>query len=438
MSRQAFDEFLLKVTSRVKARGAHPMIKKELHSHLEELRDSYGKRGHPENEAEELAVEQMGNPYTVGDRLNRIHKPRMDWILIALFAMIAGAGLLTAFGAASHVSLPAYYFLERQVIWYTIALVFLVSVLFFDYRRLAKRHFLFYAAGLFLLVLTALFGVSVNGMQRWLAIGGLTIDGGMFALLFLFLAWAGIFSSIQTFRTWKWQLGLSAMLWVPVFIFISLPHVVLAIIYLLSVTGMFLFAGGYRSTFRKMAAGNLVFAVMGLAIIFITAPPYMLDRLSGFLDPAAYASDYGYIYVLVRDALSQAGWFGNGLLSTGHNIPEAHTDLAFAYLVYALGWVFGIFLCLLLLAFIWRISRNASKTPDHFGRLLVIGGATMFSVPAVWNIMMAFGLMPIAGVSLPFVSYGGSMLMFYAVILGLILNVYRRKDIVEPTMVSQK
>ncbi|PYZ97632.1 cell division protein FtsW [Alteribacter lacisalsi] len=438
MSRETFITFLEKVTSRVKARGAHAMIKKELHTHMEELRKSYETRGRSREEAEELAVEQMGNPYTVGDRLNRIHKPRMDWILIALFAMLAGTGLLTGFGAASNLSLPASYFVERQAIWYAIALIFLVSVMFFDYRKLAKWCVSFYGAGLFLLAATSLFGVTMNGAQRWLAVGGLTIDGGMLALLFFLLGWAGMLHRIDLYKSWQWQIGLTAMLWAPAVIYLSMPYIVLAVIYLLFVTAMFLFSGAGRKTILTLGGLNTLAVLIVAAGAYVTVPgarfSHLEGRIGGFLNPNAAADGHGYMYMMVRQALSEAGWFGNGLLDTGHGLPEAHTDLAFVYLVYALGWSFGIFLCLLILAFVWRICRNTFKTPDHFGRLLVIGGAVMFSLPAVWNILMGLGILPIAGVSLPLVSYGGSMLLLYAIVLGLILNVYRKKDIIQPTM----
>ncbi|MFE8695051.1 FtsW/RodA/SpoVE family cell cycle protein [Cytobacillus sp. FJAT-53684] len=119
-------------------------------------------------------------------------------------------------------------------------------------------------------------------------------------------------------------------------------------------------------------------------------------------------------------------------------LPAAHTDFVFPYLVYSLGWIFGILLCLILLLFISRISINAFKIKDRFGRLLVIDGAALFTVHACWNILMGLGIVPIIEVSLPFISYGENMLLFYLAILGLILNVHRRKDIVEPTILNLK
>lgn len=169
----------------------------------------------------------------------------------------------------------------------------------------------------------------------------------------------------------------------------------------------------------KVALGNLLVGVIFISTMILKYPSSYLPDTS----------------IPLKDILSKAGWFGKGL----HNnliLPEAHTDFVFPFLVYSLGWVFGIFLCLLLVVFILRISRNAFKTKDLFGRLLTIGGAILFTVPACWNILMGLGIVPIMVVPLPFISYGGSMLLVYAALLGLILNVYRRKDIVESTLVN--
>ena len=173
-----------------------------------------------------------------------------------------------------------------------------------------------------------------------------------------------------------------------------------------------------------------------IMFIMTSRQSYLFTRLSAFINPDADPNGAGYMYMAVRNVLAEAGWFGNGLNNdlNFQLLPEAHTDFAFPFLVYSLGWAFGIVLCLILLIFISRISKNAFKTKDLYGRLIVIGGAVLFAVPTTWNILMGFGIVPIMEVSLPFISYGGSAILFYAAVLGFILNVYRRKDIVEPTI----
>ncbi|EAC9870937.1 FtsW/RodA/SpoVE family cell cycle protein [Listeria monocytogenes] len=414
MSSAIFEEYLGKVIAKVKSKQAHSMIKKELSSHLEELSDSFQRRGLSIEDADKKAMQEMGDPSAVGKNMNQLHKPRMDWLLIALFILLAGIGFLPLM---SDVVSPNSFFIKKQIVWLALAILALIGFLFFDYRKLKNLWMYFYAAALILFFTPFLVGVSLTGGGRWVSLGGIMIDSPAISLFLFFLAWAGIFTKVTDFKGWKKLVMLLILFWAPVISYTMINRLVFSIIYFLCVLVMSIFYYRRNQFAIKVALGNLL-----VGIIFIST---MILKFS-----SSYLSDN---LISVKAILSQAGWFGKGL----HNnltIPEAHTDFVFPFLVYSFGWVFGIFLCLLLLVFIIRISLNAFKTKDLFGRLLTIGGAVLFTVPAFWNILMGLGIVPIMVVPLPFISYGGSMLLVYAALLGLILNVYRRKDIVEPTI----
>ncbi|EAF2118054.1 TPA_asm: FtsW/RodA/SpoVE family cell cycle protein [Listeria monocytogenes] len=414
MSSAIFEEYLGKVIAKVKSKQAHSMIKKELSNHLEELSHSFQKRGLSLEDADKKAMQEMGDPSAVGKNMNQLHKPRMDWLLIALFILLAGIGFLPLM---SDVVSPNSFFIKKQIVWLALAILALIGFLFFDYRKLKNLWMYFYAAALILFFTPFLVGVSLTGGGRWVSLGGIMIDSPAISLFLFFLAWAGIFTKVTDFKGWKKLVMLLILFWAPVISYTMINRLVFSIIYFLCVLVMSIFYYRRNRFAIKVALGNLL-----VGIIFIST---MILKFS-----SSYLSDN---LISVKTILSQAGWFGKGL----HNnltIPEAHTDFVFPFLVYSFGWVFGIFLCLLLLVFILRISLNAFKTKDLFGRLLTIGGAVLFTVPAFWNILMGLGIVPIMVVPLPFISYGGSMLLVYAALLGLILNVYRRKDIVEPTI----
>ncbi|EAC2632753.1 FtsW/RodA/SpoVE family cell cycle protein [Listeria monocytogenes] len=414
MSSAIFEEYLGKVIAKVKSKQAHSMIKKELSSHLEELSHSFQKRGLSIEDADKKAMQEMGDPSAVGKNMNQLHKPRMDWLLIALFILLAGIGFLPLM---SDVVSPNSFFIKKQIVWLALAILALIGFLFFDYRKLKNLWMYFYAAALILFFTPFLVGVSLTGGGRWVSLGGIMIDSSAISLFLFFLAWAGIFTKVTDFKGWKKLVMLLILFWAPVISYTMINRLVFSIIYFLCVLVMSIFYYRRNQFAIKVALGNLL-----VGIIFIST---MILKFS-----SSYLSDN---LISVKTILSQAGWFGKGL----HNnltIPEAHTDFVFPFLVYSFGWIFGISLCLLLVVFILRISRNAFKTKDLFGRLLTIGGAVLFTVPTCWNILMGLGIVPIMVVPLPFISYGGSMLLVYAALLGLILNVYRRKDIVEPTI----
>ncbi|UHP10565.1 FtsW/RodA/SpoVE family cell cycle protein [Listeria marthii] len=416
MSTSKFEAYLSKVISKVKSKQAHSMIKKELSNHLEELSHAFQKRGLAIKDADKKAMQEMGDPSTVGRNMNQLHKPRMDWLLIALFVLLAGISFLPLIGG---VSVPSSSFMKKQIVWLVIAILALIGFLFFDYRKLKDLWMYFYAAALILFFTPFLVGISLTGGGRWMSLWGIAIDSPAISLFLFFIAWAGIFTKANAFKGWKKQVMLLILFWAPVISYIMINRFVFGIMYFLCVLVMYIFYYRHNRFAIKVALGNLL-----VGIIFIST---MILKY-----PSSYLSD---TIIPLKDILSKAGWFGKGL----HNnlaLPEAHTDFVFPFLVYSLGWVFGISLCLILLVFILRISLNAFKTKDLFGRLLTLGGAVLFTVPACWNILMGLGIVPMMVVPLPFISYGGSMLLVYAALLGLILNVYRRKDIVESTLVN--
>ena len=437
MSSPQFEEFLRKVMSKVKLKAAHNMIKKELTHHLLELSQSYKKRGFSIEDADEKAIQEMGNPFTIGEKLNSLHKPKMDWILLALFVLFAGISFLPLVAGIPEISLESTYFMGRQAIWYTLAVFVIVGFLLFDYQKLKNGWMYFYGIGLLIHLYLHLFGYMVNGAKKWVFISGVTVDGTMMSLFFFFLAWAGILNKINEFHSLKKQGLLFVLFWTPILLYMMVPNLMMGIIYFFCLLVMFAFARVHKKLAINLFVTNLMAGIILIMMIMMTShQSYLLNRISAFINPDADPNGAGYMYITVRNVLAEAGWFGNGLFNdlNFQMLPESHTDFAFPFLVYSLGWGFGIVLCLILLIFILRISKNAFKTKDLFGRLIVIGGATLFAVPTTWNILMGFGVMPIIEVSLPFISYGGSGIIFYAAILGLILSVYRRKNLVVPTI----
>ncbi|RHW43371.1 FtsW/RodA/SpoVE family cell cycle protein [Neobacillus notoginsengisoli] len=440
MSSPQFEEFLSKVMSKVKSKEAHNKIKKEITNHLQELSQSYKKRGFSQEDADEKAIQEMGNPFTIGENLNPLHKPKMDWILIILFVIFAGISFLPLVGGVPELYLSSTRFMGWQAIFYTLAVLVIIGILFFDYQKLKNWWKYFYAIGLLIHLYLHFFGNMVGGAKKWISLSVVTVDGTTMSLFFFFLAWAGIFNKINEFQSWKKQGLLFVLFWTPILLYMMVPSFMIIIIYFLCIIGMFAFAPIQKKLAVNLAITNLLAGIIFIIMFYMTLrQSYLFTRLSAFINPSADSSGAGYLYISVRKVLSEAGWFGNGLTNelNFQMLPEAHTDFAFPFLVYSLGWAFGFVLCLILLIFILRISKNAFKTKDLYGRLIVIGGATLFAVPTAWNILMSFGVVPIMGVSLPFISYGGSAILFYAAVLGLILNVYRRKNLVEPTIADE-
>ncbi|GAA5416830.1 peptidoglycan glycosyltransferase MrdB [Paraliobacillus ryukyuensis] len=430
MRSDKFEEFLSKVISKVKSKEAQGLIRNELRNHLQALKQACQQKTFSKEDAEKKAIEEMGNPFTLGEDLNLLHRPKIDWVLIALFGMIAVISFLPLVNGANGLSNP----FVRQTIWYTLASLILITLLFFDYRKLKKLWMLFYGIGLIIHVYTYFFGITINGAKCWVDLPGVVLYVPMITVFFFILSWAGIFNRINAITSKSKQGVISLLFWIPLLVYLLLPDFTIGFIYFTCITTMFVFSPVRKKIAIKLVAFNTIVTLSVVIIIISFFWRRVYNRVSLILNYSANGEMD--IYHKVRETLSQAGWFGNGINSK-LQVPNAHTDLVFPYLVNLFGWVFGILLCLILLVFMIRILLNGLKSKDSFGRLLVIGGGTLLIVPTILNIAMGLGLIPYISVSLPFISYGGSMLIVSTAMLGLILSIYRRKDIVEGTKVKK-
>ncbi len=154
---------------------------------------------------------------------------------------------------------------------------------------------------------------------------------------------------------------------------------------------------------------------------------YHLDRILGYLNPESDAGGAGFMYIRLKEVMSSAGWFGT--YRDMKFIPAPDTDFVFASLTYYYGYWLALILVFVLSLFVARLVIISYKINDRYGKLLLIGGMTLFVVQFIYNVGMILGLLPIAAISLPFISYGLTPTVFHALIMGIVLSVYRRKGI---------
>lgn len=154
---------------------------------------------------------------------------------------------------------------------------------------------------------------------------------------------------------------------------------------------------------------------------------YHLDRFLGYLNPERDAQGAGFMYIRLKEVMSSAGWFGTH--GDVKRIPNPDTDFVFASLTYYYGYVLALILVLILSLFVVRLVVISYKINDRYGKLLLVGGMTLFVFQFIYNVGMILGLLPLAAISLPFISYGLTPTVFHALIMGIVLSVYRRKDL---------
>lgn len=350
----------------------------------------------------------------------------LPWSIVALAAALVGLGWL-AIARYEELSDGSGRFLRQQMIWSSLAAATMIGVSIPSYRRLGRWSYALFAVCLMLLAAVYLFE-PINGARRWIRIGPLSAQPSEFAKVAFVLALARYLMYRENYRRLRGLLVPLAIALVPVLLIMKEPDLGTAAVFLPVLFAM-LFAAGARR-------GDLAW----LVLVGILASPLLWTQMSGqqksrvtavFHQPAAgeQPGREGYQLYRAKRVLALGGAWGSlisGSATEDHaayRFPYAQSDFVFCMLGERLGLVgLGVVLTLYGLL-VWRAVVIAAATREPFGRLVAIGVATLLAVQVLINTGMTVGLLPVKGLPLPLVSYGGSGLLAHAIALGLLLNV---------------
>lgn len=407
------EQYLSAVLAHIRSLELHPEIRAELEAHIQDRAAEHEAAGMAPAEALQLAQEQMGDPEALGAELNRAHRPRTEWWLLAVTGLLVGLGLVAMLALRLGEGSPDYIF-GRQVLTTFVGLALAVALYRFDYRRLVP-----FAP--FLYGLTLLGTPVVAFFTQWRAGTHLFITA---TPVLYCVALAGIFAR------WRWDWAgarwLTGFLFAaPLLSYTTVPSTFPALAYVAIFLVLMWAAGAKRSQLLPVGA-IVALAGSGWALHIMTRP-YLLNRLTALLKPWSDPMGAGYQTVQSVTAIQSAGLWGHGIFSAPDWVPEVHTEFVFTYLVHALGWVGGAVICALVALLIARLLRITHQVRDRFGALLATGVVALFGLHFAWNLLMVVGLAPTMGVSLPFISFGWYNAVLIAMI-GLVAGVFRRKD----------
>lgn len=415
-------EYLEKVCAQVKCKEIHPALKSELLNHVEERSDDFIAQGMPLEEAIKQAVKEMGDPVSVGRQLHQTHKPQTDWWLLLFTVLFLGFGLFILytiqFNNILRYDLKVFY---KSSFYALLGGILLILVSRLDYRKFQPISAYIYVLTIVIWLFTLLFGKSVAGLP-FLAAGPFSINIAAISPYLLIIALTGLLAKCD-WNDRKSLIKVGILNIIPVFLYISSP----------CLAGLLLFSSAFlvlmlvsRAKYWQIAAIMALPAIT--ALLAIISHPYHLQRFTAFLNPQADPGGAGYLYIQVTEALKAAGLWGQGFNLSA--LPELHTDFVFTYIVYTFGWLAGILLLLLVIGFLIHLFKISKIVHNAYGSALIAGLSTLLLVQALWHILMNLGWLPITGMSLPFISYSGSQLLVQMLVLGMILAVYRLKDIV--------
>jgi rod shape determining protein RodA len=361
---------------------------------------------------------------------------RLDWILmVAVLALLVLSTLLVAAATTHHGAAGGDQtaFVRKHVVNIVIGLVLLALVCATDHRWVRIVAPAVYLASLLGLVLVLVMGSTINGSKSWIDVAGMSIQPSEFAKLAVVIGMALVLAE-RTEGRWRSRVGgrdVAAMLLVaavPAVLIILQPDLGTMLVLSATVFGVLAAAGTPRRWLALLAAGGVVAAAGVVAGGFLK--PYQIHRFMAFTDPSLDPKGAGYNVQQARIAIGNGGLFGQGLFhgtqTNGGYVPEQHTDFIFTVAGEELGLVGSALLIGLLVVVLWRALRIAARTDDLFGRVAAAGIACWFGFQAFQNIGMCLGIMPVTGVPLPFVSYGGSSMFAGLLAIGLLQNIHAR------------
>ena len=343
-----------------------------------------------------------------------------DWILIAASGAIFVLGLLCLL--SSTYPYNAGYVL-KQTMWFLLGALVFIFILNINYRKIVGIANIFYTLVIILLAAVLLFGGRRFGAQRWLAIGFLNIQPSEFGKLFITLSLVQYFVTHKTYRAPGDILVPLAMTGVPFCLIMQQPDLGTALM-LVPVLLILLYAWNvpFRSLVLIISCGILL-TPLGWFLL----KDYQKDRLMVFLDPNIDPLGAGYTIIQSKIAIGSGGVMGKGWLSGTQNqlnfLAERHTDFIFSVAGEEWGFLGSMLLIGLYFVLIWRALEIAEKASDPCGRLLGVGLCTMIGIQVVVNLSMTMGFMPVVGLPLPLVSYGGSSLLVTMMALGLLESI---------------
>ena len=363
-----------------------------------------------------------------------------DYSLLFIVLFLMGFGLIMIYSTSSYEANLEYedaaYYLKKQAFASVLGLVAMFIVAQIPYHFWERFATLGYivSAILILLVTTGL-GRESHGARRWLNIGGLSLQPAEIAKLGMILVLASMVCKMgRSIRSMK---GFLTVLAVPVPICLMVWKITdnmssAIIIFGIAALMLFVASPDYKKFVLIAAAGVAAAVLLVLVISKQEMGSGELDfrgeRILAWLDPEAYASGKGFQTLQALYAIGSGGIFGKGLGQSMQKLgflPEAQNDMIFSIICEELGLFGAIAIILMFMLLIWRLMMIATNAPDLFGALIVVGVLGHFAIQVILNIAVVTNTIPNTGISLPFISYGGSSVMFLLTEVGLVLSVAR-------------
>ncbi|MBU1671725.1 MAG: rod shape-determining protein RodA [Actinobacteria bacterium] len=360
--------------------------------------------------------------------LKRFPSRSVDKLLLFSALALGVFGVLMIF-SATRADNPATYYLKRQLLFLIVGVVVMFLAASFDYRKMMPYSRIIYAISIGLL-LVVMVTPARGGAHRWLPLPFFDPQPSEFAKIAVIIMLATFFADrhmeIGSNREFLQALGIAG---IPMFLIFLEPDLGVTLSVFVILLGMLLIGGARLRQLAVLAAGTAVAVVAALGLHLLKS--YQVTRLLVFINPDMDPLHAGYNLMQSKIAIGSGQLVGRGLFrGTQTNlkfIPAHHTDFIFSVVGEQLGFIGGTVLLALFALLLWRSFKIALTARDPFGTMLAVGILVMFLFQIVVNVGMTMGIMPVTGITLPFMSYGGSSLIVNFFCVGLLLNIGMRR-----------
>jgi rod shape determining protein RodA len=348
-----------------------------------------------------------------------------DWLLLGFVLLICGIGVLEIHSATMHTKFAGAHL--KQVYWIIGGIVVMLLVSLINYQAMLEQVHWMYIVSIASLISVLIFGQKYLGARRWIKMpGGNHFQPSEWVKLILILAMARYFAEMrQRDLSWPDFIKAGMIVGVPMLMVLAQPDLGTALTYM-PVAIMGLFLGGVR---LKQAVTVLVLAALMLPVGWHVLKPYQRERLTSFMNPDADKQGSGYQVIQSQIAVGSGGIWGKAEATQTHlaYLPVPQTDFIFAAFSEEHGFVGALGVLLLYFIVLMRLTQNAQTAPDRAGAFVVMGVVAVLSFHILINVGMVVGFMPVTGIPLPLMSYGGSSVLFMFLALGIVMNVRMRR-----------
>ncbi|WP_454191438.1 FtsW/RodA/SpoVE family cell cycle protein [Paenibacillus sp. Marseille-Q7038] len=420
---EVIQQFLDQVCRHIKVKKMHPEIREELTNHIEDRMEELQLRGSSKETSVHMAIEEMGAPDVIGRSMNETHKPVLNWRIALLLTIISLIGIVGAVCLELSGSSLIPDLTARKALQMAIGIVFLASFYFFDYQKLQKYSNNLFFLLLFMNTFILMNSSMINGVKGYVALGPFPINMLYVSVILFLLAFAGM----KQIKEMNWTHTILQTFYRGVFPLLILTYVGNSVLY-----GMIYIAGYVMLmwlTKRNVKQFAIVTMIPTVAMLYYTLPHFstIKERFMTFIRPVG---DQAYLQITSMEAIQSAGWFGQGFASSNPGLSYVQSDSLFPYLIYCLGWIFGLITIVLIGLFLGYIMQLLFQVKESYGKQLIFVVLLFFTIRFSWPILMSFGFLPFVGMELPFIGYGGTNQWIDLSAIGLVLSIYRRKNMI--------